>query len=60
MINMYDWFVGFGSILEQRKLSQQEILARFIRSVRELNWLGFIKPTQRKSDHVLRLIWGGM
>ena len=32
--------------------------ARFIQGVSELQLLGFIKPTQRKTDHVQRLTWG--
>ncbi|RKP23617.1 hypothetical protein SYNPS1DRAFT_24313 [Syncephalis pseudoplumigaleata] len=32
--------------------------ARFAQSVAELQFLGMIKPTQRKTDHVERLNWG--
>jgi len=32
--------------------------ARFIQAVSELQFLGFIRPTQRKTDHVQRLTWG--
>lgn len=35
------------------------IHARFIRAVSELELLGFVKPTKRKTDHVARLTWGG-
>ncbi|GFR80347.1 origin recognition complex subunit 3-like [Elysia marginata] len=34
-----------------------ELRARFIRAVSELQFLGFIKPTRRKTDHVMRLTW---
>jgi origin recognition complex subunit 3 len=33
------------------------LLARFIRSISELQIIGLIKPTRRKTDHVLRLTW---
>lgn len=33
--------------------------ARFVLAVSELQFLGFIKPTKRKTDHVARLTWGG-
>uniref|UniRef100_A0A8D0A1M3 Origin recognition complex subunit 3 n=1 Tax=Sander lucioperca TaxID=283035 RepID=A0A8D0A1M3_SANLU len=33
--------------------------ARFIRAVSELEFLGFIKSTKQKTDHVARLTWGG-
>lgn len=35
------------------------ISARFIRAVSELEFLGFIKSTKQKTDHVARLTWGG-
>ncbi|KAF7732774.1 Origin recognition complex subunit 3 [Apophysomyces ossiformis] len=66
MINLYDWFVAFGCILERekrpasKKLEENEVQARFIRAVAELQFLGFIKPTQRKTDHVVRLTWSAM
>ncbi|KAI9021574.1 origin recognition complex subunit 3 N-terminus-domain-containing protein [Phycomyces nitens] len=66
LINLYDWFVAFGCIIEREKrpadnlLSENEVQARFIRSVAELQFLGFIKPTQRKTDHVMRLTWSNI
>ncbi|KPP78334.1 hypothetical protein Z043_102166 [Scleropages formosus] len=33
--------------------------ARFIRAVSELEFLGFVKSTKQKTDHVARLTWGG-
>ncbi|ORZ01077.1 origin recognition complex subunit 3 N-terminus-domain-containing protein [Syncephalastrum racemosum] len=63
MINLYDWFVAFGCIIEREKrpkgrcLEENEVQARFVRSVAELQYMGFIRPTQRKTDHVLRLSW---
>ena len=34
------------------------IQARFARAVSELQFLGMVKPTKRKADHVARLTWG--
>ncbi|KAG9302171.1 hypothetical protein G9A89_020605 [Geosiphon pyriformis] len=59
MINMYDWLVAFRSIIEKKELiGESEAQARFIRSVGELQLLGFVKPTARKTDHFERLTWG--
>ncbi|KAJ2508424.1 Origin recognition complex subunit 3, partial [Coemansia sp. RSA 2049] len=66
LINMYDWHSAFSSVVEKEvdvlrpctTPSQSEIQARFMRAVEEMRFLGFIKPTQRKTDHVLRLTWG--
>ncbi|CAO3597039.1 unnamed protein product [Absidia cylindrospora] len=66
MINLYDWFVAFGCLIEREPrpdghpLKENEIQARFIRSVAELQFLGFIKSTQRKTDHVVRLTWSNI
>ncbi|GAA5803291.1 hypothetical protein HPULCUR_008770 [Helicostylum pulchrum] len=66
LINLYDWFVAFGCVIEREKrpknkaLEENEVQARFIRSVAELQFLGFIKPTQRKTDHVIRLTWSNI
>lgn len=66
MINLYDWHSAFSSVVEgeekllsrKQKLQPDEIQARFMRSIEELRYLGFIKATQRKTDHVIRQTWG--
>ncbi len=93
MINVFDWFESFKSVLETQKTHQiasntvsapscssprkkgrkqkkvavmteeneeewkREVQARFIRSLHELDHLGFIKHTGRKADHVLRTVF---
>ncbi|KAJ2342786.1 Origin recognition complex subunit 3, partial [Coemansia erecta] len=62
MINLYDWHSSFASVVEREARrsapSQGEVQARFMRAVEEMRFLGFIKSTQRKTDHVMRLTWG--
>ncbi|KAJ9574205.1 hypothetical protein L9F63_008461, partial [Diploptera punctata] len=64
LINVYDWLQSFLAIVnpsdtgeEQRDVSP-EMQARFTRSVAELQYLGFIKTSKKKTDHVMRLTWG--
>ncbi|KAF8964769.1 origin recognition complex subunit 3 N-terminus-domain-containing protein [Flammula alnicola] len=94
MINVYDWFESFKSVLDTQRthlkeLAQRtetpsprkrgkgkakaqqpienteeddekwniEVQARFIRALHELDYLGFIKHTGRKADHVLRTVF---
>ncbi|XP_023567701.1 origin recognition complex subunit 3 [Octodon degus] len=69
LINLVDWSEAFATVVTaaeemdaNSKASEEmnEIIhARFIRAVSELELLGFIKPTKRKTDHVARLTWGG-
>ncbi len=98
MINIYDWFESFKTVLEAQRLHlmetpaagattsssprkrgrskstkgkqkkatmteeeeerwKVEIQARFIRALHELDYLGFIKHTVRKADHVVRTVF---
>ncbi|KAF9191007.1 Origin recognition complex subunit 3 [Haplosporangium sp. Z 767] len=45
---------------KKQRLDQKEVQARFISGVAELQFMGFIKPTNRKTDHVMRLTWGNI
>ncbi|KAH8384781.1 hypothetical protein KR093_008289 [Drosophila rubida] len=67
MINLFDWLQAFRSVLragdERDELeSNQEqvdpqVQARFTRAVAELQFLGYIKMSKRKTDHATRLTW---
>ncbi|CAG5121531.1 unnamed protein product [Candidula unifasciata] len=68
LVNLYDWLqafvtvisskeTGVGKKVERNSKPSTELRARFIRAVSELQFLGFIKATQRKTDHVTRLTW---
>ncbi|KAG4080614.1 hypothetical protein HA402_006215 [Bradysia odoriphaga] len=62
MINLFDWLQAFN-IIHQVDPDQQsneiepEIQARFVRVVAEMQFLGYIKSSKRKTDHVARLTW---
>ncbi|KAK0091384.1 hypothetical protein PV326_003305 [Microctonus aethiopoides] len=61
LINMYDWLQAFLTIVEPNNdpNSEREIdpkmQARFTQAVAELQFLGFIKTSRKKTDHVKRL-----
>ncbi|XP_012054766.1 PREDICTED: origin recognition complex subunit 3 [Atta cephalotes] len=61
LINMYDWLQAFLTIVnpqiqhaEQRDVDPL-LQARFTQAVAALQFLGFIKTSRRKTDHVKRL-----
>ncbi|XP_067018831.1 origin recognition complex subunit 3-like isoform X2 [Acropora muricata] len=71
LINLFDWLQAFSAVLEPQATEQSgemspkkkqktddELHARFIQAVSELQFLGFIKATRKKTDHVQRLTWG--
>ncbi|CAH8548372.1 unnamed protein product [Schistosoma turkestanicum] len=61
MVNLYDWLMAFATILGEAVDTQnppsQEIQCRFLQGLAELQYLGCIKSTRRKLDHVIRLTW---
>ncbi|XP_066110340.1 origin recognition complex subunit 3 isoform X4 [Saccopteryx bilineata] len=69
LINLVDWSEAFATVVtaaekvDANSITSEErneiIHARFIRAVSELELLGFVQPTKRKTDHVARLTWGG-
>ncbi|XP_060081142.1 origin recognition complex subunit 3-like [Ylistrum balloti] len=67
LINLYDWLQAFITVKTSNDEENEDeiknpdpvLQARFIRAVSELQFLGFVKPTKRKTDHVARLTWGG-
>ena len=42
---------------EEQEEWQAEVHARFIRALHELDFMGFVKHTGRKADHVMRTIY---
>ncbi|KXJ73230.1 hypothetical protein RP20_CCG016237 [Aedes albopictus] len=65
MINLFDWLQAFRTVVDecgepdddQDQQVDPKIQARFTRAVAELQFLGFIKSSKRKTDHVARLTW---
>lgn len=62
LINMFDWLQSFLTIVDPSSFEEQtevdpKLQARFTRAVAELQFLGFIKSSNRKTDHVTRLTW---
>ncbi|XP_012283310.1 origin recognition complex subunit 3 isoform X2 [Orussus abietinus] len=61
LINMYDWLQAFltivnpNEVVEEQREVDPKMQARFTRAVAELQFLGFIKSSRKKTDHVKRL-----
>lgn len=67
LVSLYDWYNTFASMrsaasmtqdtanTEPRVISSAELQARFARACSELELVGLIKYTNRKTDHVARL-----
>ncbi|XP_071379842.1 origin recognition complex subunit 3 isoform X1 [Centroberyx affinis] len=69
LINLYDWLEAYATVVSAAEGKDPDSddfgkvdevkHARFIQAVSELEFLGFIKSTKQKTDHVARLTWGG-
>ena len=63
LINLYDWLMCWNTIStggdEDKEVPDQVQQAKFARVVQELQHLGFIRTSTRKTDHVARLTFGG-
>ena len=54
----YDLLTSFSMQVSPDKKSDKVIQARFFQSLSELQYLGFVASTKRKTDHVIRLTSG--
>ncbi|KAJ3333508.1 hypothetical protein HDU76_007274 [Blyttiomyces sp. JEL0837] len=57
MINLHDWLSAFVLVAEKQNTditSNSDIRSRFVRAITVMNFLGLIKQTTRKVDHVVR------
>ena len=63
LINVFDWLTCWNSIVTGEEEEHIEIpakqQARFSRVVAEMQMLGFIRTSNKKTDHVARLTFGG-
>ncbi|KAM3871096.1 origin recognition complex subunit 3 [Diretmus argenteus] len=69
LINLYDWLEAYSMVVSAAEGKDPDSddfgkvdelkHARFIQAVSELEFLGFLKSTKQKTDHVARLTWGG-
>ena len=63
LINLYDWLLCWNNLSsgaeDDQEAPDQLQQAKFARVVQELQHLGFIRTSTRKTDHVARLTFGG-
>ena len=69
LVNLYDWMQSWISIVVRDDEEDYEAVgdeggeaqlrhqARFTQAVSSLQFLGFVRPSKRKTDHMQRLTW---
>ncbi|XP_063224951.1 origin recognition complex subunit 3 [Bacillus rossius redtenbacheri] len=63
LVNLYDWLQAFVAVVspgdgEESREVDPRLQARFTQAVSELQFLGFVKASKKKTDHVIRTTWG--
>ena len=59
LISLHDWLQSYSARCKKGGKVNKEVHAKFIRAVSELHFLGYLKPTKRKTDHVAKLSLAG-
>ena len=65
MINIADLWTAFWTIAgleesEDEGMNRENALALFSRALVELKYLGLIKNSRKKVDHLAKLMWRGL
>ncbi|KAK5005709.1 Origin recognition complex subunit 3, partial [Cryomyces antarcticus] len=61
LINVSDLWSAFNAILnDDGDGDEAQMMALFQRSLAELKYMGFIKSSRKKADHVAKVTWKGL
>jgi len=58
LVNIYDLLMSFAEVASPDTKCDKMVQARFFRALSELQYLGYMQPTKRKTDHMVRLTSG--
>jgi len=56
MFPQTSWIRDTGQLTQKKKKNR----ALFYRSIAEMNFLGFVKQTRKRVDHLQKLAWKGL
>lgn len=63
LINCYDLWSAYWSVVSEegeKDISKETAQAMFYRSVAEMRWLGLVKGTKKRVDHIQKVAWKGL
>lgn len=60
LINASDLWNAFLAVVADDEVDDKENMAMFERALSELQYLGFIKGTRKKTDHIVKVAWKGL
>jgi len=60
LINAFDLWSAFQAVIGDQYEDEQMTMALFFRSLAELKYMGMIKQSRKKTDHLAKLAWKGL
>ncbi|KAF2146603.1 uncharacterized protein K452DRAFT_314852 [Aplosporella prunicola CBS 121167] len=60
LINVNDLWLAFNAIINEDDEDEEMAMALFQRSLAEMKYLGLIKSSRKKTDHVAKVAWKGL
>ena len=60
LINASDFWQAFQAVIGDSEENEQKTMALFQRGLAELRYLGFVKNTRKRVDHVAKVAWRGL
>ena len=60
LINVSDLWQAFNAVMLDDDGSEEQKMALFQRALAELRYLGFMKSTRKRVDHVAKAAWKGL
>lgn len=60
LINAFDLWSAFSAVVQPTQPSEKATMSLFFRALAELKYMGLIKPSQRRTDHLAKLAWKGI
>lgn len=60
LINVSDLYSAYAAIIGDQFEDEERVEALFQRGLAELKYLGIVKPTRKKTDHIAKVTWAGL
>ncbi|OQN99324.1 hypothetical protein B0A48_14301 [Cryoendolithus antarcticus] len=60
LINVSDLWQAFQAVMSERKKDEEQLMALFQRGLAEMRYLGLVKSTRKKADHIAKVAWKGL
>ncbi|KAL9088735.1 MAG: hypothetical protein Q9165_006044 [Trypethelium subeluteriae] len=60
LINVSDLYSALNAIIAKDDDDEKRVMALFQRALAELKYMGFLKTSRKKMDHVTKLAWKGL